>query len=323
MNYFSYFCSVEKRQNTNALSLSYSLNEEEKTRVEVRYEGHTREAEASWQSICSAMDTLMVPIPERITLLRSEVSKAPTVQLYNQLFDALKELSDKQKEYEEYLQSTPSRPLSVSGKSTLTTTAKKAGTHSDKIIKLREHFTPKVELSGQVVRVVLDNLVAQQYIAADSRTAFAVAMGWSDVRSGSNEMVIWQRNNYILRYMILTLLGKEETLIERSVMSPGSLVMLNPGIYGRKPVLTPPTLNDRHWQLVSSYFIDRKGRSINADSMRATRYPTNPVENINFKEELLSCFAPIYLSPAGRRLIDPIPQEESLGIQRQLLRQTK
>lgn len=322
MNYFSYFCSVEKIRNTNALTLSYSLSENEKTLVEVRYEGHIRKAEASWQSISAAMDTLMVPVPERITLLRSEVSKAPTVKLYNDYFEALKDLSDKQQAYEEYLQSTPPRAFSGSGRITLTANAKKASLRNDKIIKMREHFTPKVELSGQDIRLVLDNLVAQQYIAADSRTAFAVAMGWSDVRSGSNEMVIWQRNNYILRYMILTLLGKEETVIERPVMSPGSLVMLKPGIYGRRPILTPPTLNDRHWRLVASYFIDRKGRTINADSMRSTRYPVDPIENTNFKEELLSCFAPIFLSPAGRKLVEPITQDEALVRGRQLILQS-
>ena len=314
---------MENYRHSNQLRLEYSLVNGERIVVKVYSGDNVREADSSWASIEAALDSLLVPVIERIGLLKEEISKAPTVKLFGEYLTALKELVEKQKEYAEYLQTTAENEISISSQRPLSKSAKKRGGNAGgeavlgvsrptKIIQLREHFTPKVEVSMQAVKIVLDNLVERQYITAESRNAFALAMGWSDARAGAGEMVIWLRNVYVLRYMMQTLLGKEETELERPVMSSGSLVMLPAGIYGRKPLISTPTLNDRHWKIVSTYFMDNKGRTINADSLRSTRYPADPIETANFKEELLSCFAPIFLSPAGRKTVFPLNEDQKI-----------
>ena len=316
-------------RNIKRLALEYQCGDNDRLVVVIRYGERERRAEATWQSIRAAMDLLLVPVSERISLLKQEYLQAPTEALFSEYIKALGDFTSQLQALEENQQSTAENDVSVSVLPPLTDTAKKPQLRVSKPMTLREHFTPVAEVTSHIVHTVLDNLVEHQYIAADSRAALASALGWSENRKRadsapartSNEMVIWQRNNYILRYMILTLLGKEETVLDRQVMSNGSLVMLQPGIYGRQPILAPPTANDRHWRLVASYFIDRKGRAINADSMRSTRYPSSDIERRAFQEELLSCFAPVFLSPANRRLVVPLEKDSSLASQRKLLLQ--
>ena len=311
------------------LTLEYILGDDDRMVVKVRYGEREREAEASWSSVSAAMDRLMVPVAERITLLQQCYKQAPTQSLFADYLAALTQYNEMLRAFEENQRPAADSELEVSVRPPLTSTAKKASIRSHKTIQLREHFTPVAEVSAQTARAVIDNLVEHQYISADSRSTLAQAFGWSETRKRADslplrpsaDMVIWQRNVYILRYMILTLLGKEETTLDRGVMSSGSLTMLPAGVYGHRPVLAPPTANDRHWQLVASYFIDRKGRVINADSLRSTRYPSSPIESANFKEELLSCFAPVFLAPANRKLIQPLNPDSTLASQRKLLLQ--
>lgn len=311
-------------RNSSKLSLEYILGDDDNLVVKVRYGERVRKAEASWPSVSAAMDRLMVPVVERITLLRQEYKMAPTEDLFSQYIAALARFTERLQPIEENQQQTAETDLGISARVSLIPIAKKASVRGVKNMKLREHFTPVAEVSAQIARVVLDNLIDHQYISADSRSTLALAFGWSETRKRndavpqrpSSDMIIWQRNIYILRYMILTLLGREETVLDHGVMSNGSLAMLPAGVYGTRPILAPPTSGDRHWQHVAAWFIDRKGRLINADSLRSTRYPSSPVECANFKEELLSCFAPILLAPPNRKLILPPSPASSLALDR-------
>lgn len=328
MEIIPYLCSVNTPRNSNKLSILYELDGDDNIVVKVRYGERERDAEASWISVSASMDRLLVPMSERITYLRQEYNQAPTENLYTEYLDALTRFSEKLQAFEENQRSTTDTESGVSIQQPLTIAAKKVSLHGHKTMQLREHFTPVAEVSSQVAKVTLDNLVEHQYISPESRSALAQAFGWTTAagtqgrtQRPSADMVIWQRNVYILRYMILTLLGKEETELDHEVMSCGRLTVLPVGTYGRRPILAPPTASDRHWQVVASWFIDRKGRTINADSLRSTRYPSSPVERANFKEELLSCFAPILLAPPNRKLILPPTPESSLASQRKLVLQ--
>jgi len=321
---------VISTRNSNKLSVEYALGEDDRLVVRVRYGDRVREAEASWNSVSAAMDRLMVPVAERITLLRQEYKMAPTEGLFTEYIEALKRFSERLQPLEENQRAAAEQEVSISVRQPLTPTAKKMPLRGHKTMQLREHFTPVAEVSAQTARAVLDNLIDHQYISADSRVTLAQAFGWSETRRRADaapqrpsaDMIIWQRNVYILRYMILTLLGREETSLDRYVMSNGSLVMLPAGIYGTRPILAPPTAGERHWQIVATWFIDRKGRSINADSLRSTRYPSSPVECSNFKEELLSCFAPLFLAPPNKKLILPPAPPSALAEGRKLVLQS-
>lgn len=327
MKTFAYLCSVNSTRNSNKLSLEYCLDRDDKLVVKVRYGERVRDAEASWDSVSAAMDRLMVPVAERIALLRQEYKMAPTEGLFTEYIEALTRFRERLQPIEENQRTAAEQEIGVSVRQPLTPTAKKIPLRGMKTMQMREHFTPVAEVSAQTARAVLDNLIDHQYISADSRSTMALAFGWSETRKRaegipqkpSSDMIIWQRNVYILRYMILTLLGREETTLDHMVMSSGSMAMLPAGVYGRKPILAPPTAGERHWQLVSAWFIDRKGRSINADSLRSTRYPSSPVENANFKEEILSCFAPLLLAPPNRKLIQPVSAPTSLAEGRKLV----
>ena len=113
-------------RNSSKLSLEYILGDDDNLVVKVRYGERVREAEASWPSVSAAMDRLMVPVVERITLLRQEYKMAPTEDLFSQYIAALARFTERLQPIEENQQQTAESDLGVSARTPLIPAAKKA-----------------------------------------------------------------------------------------------------------------------------------------------------------------------------------------------------
>ena len=113
---------MNSARNSNKLSIEYALGEDDRLVVKVRYGGREREAEATWVSVSAAMDRLMVPVAERITLLRQEYKMAPTEGLFTEYIEALKRFSERLQPIEENQRSAAEQEISVSVRQPLTPT---------------------------------------------------------------------------------------------------------------------------------------------------------------------------------------------------------
>lgn len=300
----------------NQLQLRYSRNERGELLVTVCYGGEERAAQASWESIREAMDYLMVRICDRITLLQTEGPNAPTEQLYNEFLTGLERLTASGRRFQQMCcdgsisQQLPSdSQQSLNGKTPPTENSRTAAMRPLPTAEMgRTHFSPCVEISSDVTNAIISSMIQHQLISPSSQSAMMAVLGWSEARRNKPEQVVWLGKNYMLRFLILFLLGEEDVVVTQPVRGMHNLYVLREGIYGRTPIVQRPILDkERRWQIVAANFVDSHGRAVNAASLRSTRYPENEGACRRFQQEILSCFAPLFSTSTGRSLILPLP----------------
>lgn len=298
------------------LNLRYSRNERGALVVTVCYNGQERAAEANWDSIREAMDYLMVRICDRIELLQTEGPNAPTEQLYNEFLIGLERLTASGRRFQQMCtengssqQQTQDSQQPLSGKTPSSEIGRATVARTQSSAEMgRTHFSPCIEISPDVTSAVIASMIQRQFISPASQSAMMTVLGWSEARRNKPEQVVWLGKNYMLRFLVLFLLGEEKVSVSQPVRGIHNLYVLQAGVYGCKPIVQRPVLDkERRWQIVAANFVDSHGRAMNASSLRSTRYPEDESACLRFQQEVLSCFAPLFATPTGRSLILPLP----------------
>lgn len=300
----------------NHLNMRYSRNERGELVVHVCYNGQERAAEPCWESIRDAMDYLMVRICDRMELLQTEGANAPTEQLYNEFLIGLERLSASSRRFQQMCAASDSaqqppqesqQPLSGIMPPSKPSRAATAPAQPSSEMG-RTHFSPCIEISPDITNAITASMIQHQLISPASQSAMMAVLGWSEPRRNKPEQVVWLGKNYMLRFLVLFLLGEEKVSVIQPVRGSHNLYVLTEGVYGSQPIVQRPVLDkERRWQIVASNFIDSHGRAMNASSLRSTRYPEDKSACLRFQQEVLSCFAPLFATPTGRRLILPLP----------------
>lgn len=300
------------------LHLQYTRDERGALVVNVCYGGEERAADATWDSISGAMDYLMVRICDRIEMLQTEGPNAPTEQLYNEFLTGLERLTASGRRFRQMCadsgssqQSAAESQQSVNGKTAPTETLRPPQPRARQASEIGQtHFSPCIEIGSDVTKSIVSSMIQQQLISTSSHSAMMAVLGWSEARHNKPEQVVWLGKNYMLRFLILFLLGEENVVIRQPLRSIHNLYVLREGIYGRSPIVQRPVLDkDRRWQIVAANFIDSHGRPMNASSLRSTRYPDDENACLRFQQEVLSCFAALFATPTGHNLIHPLQEE--------------
>lgn len=311
---------MANNRTNNQLHLRYSRDEQGKLVVNVCYGGEVRAAAATWESISEAMDYLMVRICDRVELLQTEGPNAPTEQLYNEFLTGLERLTASGRRFQQMCASSGNsqQPAaesqqSVSGKTASTEILRTPQPRTKQAAEIGQvHFSPCVEIGPDVTKSIVSSMIQRQLISAASQSAMMTVLGWSEARRNKPEQVVWLGKNYMLRFLILFLLGEEEVVIHQPVRGVHNLYVLREGIYGRCPIVQRPVLDkDRRWQIVAANFVDSHGRSMNASSLRSTRYPEDKSACLRFQLEVLSCFASLFATTSGRSLVLPLQEGTS------------
>lgn len=315
---------MANNRTNNQLHLRYSRDERGALVVNVCYGGKERAADPSWDSISGAMDYLMVRICDRVELLQTEGPNAPTEQLYNEFLSGLERLTASGRRFQQMCadsgtsqQPTAESQQSVSGKTAPTPVAVSQHPPTRPAAEMgHTHFSPCIEISSDVTNAIVSSMIQRQLISPASQSAMMAVLGWSEARRNKPEQVVWLGKNYMLRFLILFLLGEEDVTLLQPVRGVHNLFVLREGIYGRAPIVHRPVLDkDRRWQIVAANFVDSHGRPMNASSLRSTRYPDDRSACLRFQQEVLSCFASLFATATGRSLIHPLPaQSEGPGL---------